>query len=138
MARVSVERSKILVFYDASCALCMASRSLGLKLDPARVLHWIDSRDPLATLVAGNRFTTEDFSRRIHIRLPDGTWRIGYWAVAEMARRLPLPHWLSSFLSFPLMAEAGNRIYNFVADHRRWTYRKCPVCSATDSNVHRQ
>ena len=101
-----------------------------VRFDRSEAIEFLDFRDPSAYELARGRFTQDDLTREMHALLPDGTWRIGYYAWAEIVGRLPGTEFRWPFLAvpgascvraimlLPPVAEAGRRLYRLLAEHR--------------------
>jgi len=110
---------KVEVYFDGQCGFCQAMSARLTKLDRHHRLVMRDYNDPDIAKTAAPRFTPADLAREMHVRLPDGTWRIGFAGWAAILRVLPGTSWLGAVLQFPPVAEIGRGLYRWFAPRRR-------------------
>jgi len=112
-----------LVLYDGQCEICQAcvawlktldheNKTLALAIGP-EVLSMVDSRLKL-----------DECLRQLHVVTPEGEIRVGWGAVASLARLFPST-WIIGFLGqwFPFR-NLGRLLYGFVATNR-YSLSKC-------------
>ena len=109
---------KIDVYYDGACPFCLASMQRTARMDADSRIHFIDLNQPEAVDAAAGRFTAKDLIDEMHAHLPDGTWRVGYYAWAAIVGQLPGLRGLSKLLLFAPIAGVGRRLYRWFANHR--------------------
>lgn len=114
---------KLVVYYDASCALCSAEMC---ELDELRpdTMELRDcsapgfETDPVGTDAVRAGFSTEDMMAAMHVRDEAGRWHIGVDAFEVIYRRAGFPRiaalWGSRRLR-PLLL----RVYPWIARHRQ-------------------
>lgn len=113
MAEVALD-----IYYDAACPFCVESMRRVKKLDRGARLNFIDLGAPEARAAAAPRFDASDLAAEIHIRLPDGAWRIGYEAWAAILAALPRMRLIAAIMMLPPIAEIGRRVYRWFAPRR--------------------
>jgi predicted DCC family thiol-disulfide oxidoreductase YuxK len=106
------------VYFDGQCGFCRASSAKLLQLDRSHRLKMLDYNDPEVAATAEPRFRTEDLAREMHVRMPDGTWRIGFAAWAAVLSVLPATAWLGWLMKCPLVSEPGRVFYRWFASRR--------------------
>jgi ribonuclease/clavin/mitogillin len=114
---------KYRVLYDEQCEICQASVAWLTLLDQKKqTLPLPISAEALASV--DSRLRIEDCLRQLHVVTPDGEIRVGWDAVATLAR-LFRPTWLIGVLGrlFPFR-NAGRMLYGFVATNR-YSLSKC-------------
>jgi predicted DCC family thiol-disulfide oxidoreductase YuxK len=123
---------RIEVYTDGQCPLCQWSRQRVEPLDAAGRLEWLDYHDP-AALGRAAPHTRAQLADEMHVRLPDGTWRRGYWAWVEVVRVLPRWRWLARPLSAWPFTALGPFFYKQLAKRRYQIFGIPPPCD--DSGV---
>ncbi len=106
------------IYWDAHCPFCSAVKSRMLKFDANRELNFVDMNDPAVASTALPRFSSADLNHEMHVLLPDGTWRTGYFAAAVILLRLPAWSFLGRLMSVWVFADIGPKLYRWVAEHR--------------------
>lgn len=119
MTRQAAAARRIQVFYDGRCGFCTASMQRLRSLDRRRILDFRDLNEDDVAADAAPRFSRADLAREMHIRLPDDTWRTGYFAVVEILRRVVRCNFIRAALLFPPVAELGHAAYKCIARCRR-------------------
>ncbi len=125
---------KVEVFYDGHCPFCVGSRDRIMAIDSQRRIVFRDLNDPASMAAAAPRFDASALADEMHARLPDGTWRIGYFAWVEVLRQLPGCARLAVLLGFPPIAEFGHAAYKLFAANRYLISRLLqlpPPCEST-------
>jgi len=108
----------LIVYYDGACPFCTESMHRIKRLDTDGRLHFVDLNLPQAAADAAPRFTPKDLADEMHLQLPDGTWRIGFYAWAAIISVLPRLAWVSNIMLLPPIAEIGRSAYRLFASRR--------------------
>jgi predicted DCC family thiol-disulfide oxidoreductase YuxK len=108
----------VIVFWDGQCPFCAAVATRMLRFDTEHALRLVDYHDAGIAATAWPRFTAADLDREMHAYLPDGTWRIGYFAWAVVLKRLPKWRLLGRIMELPVFADAGPKAYRWFANRR--------------------
>ena len=111
---------EIEVYFDGQCGFCRAMAARLSALDRKNRLIFRDYNDPAVAEQALPRFVPADLAREMHVRLPDGTWRIGFAAWAAILAALPRTYALGRLMQFPPVSEVGRLLYRWFAPRRRW------------------
>lgn len=121
----------LIVLYDRACAICRAEMH-GLK---ARDRH---ERVRLVDIAAPDfderdwGWPMERLQASLHVRLPDGHWRIGVVGVAEVYRAVGSKT-MSRVLRVPGVEPLAERAYRVLARNRyrvsRWFGYAAPECA---------
>jgi predicted DCC family thiol-disulfide oxidoreductase YuxK len=111
-------RGAITIYWDGECAFCAALAERLGRFDTNRRLRLVDYRRPDIAATALPRFTFADLDAEMHALMPDGTWRIGYYAWSAALGRLPALSWLGWIMDWALFADIGPKIYRWIADRR--------------------
>ena len=120
------------IFYDGLCPLCMRSMAVLQSFDWFGLLIFSDLEAVWPRLAAKHPEITVDACRQdMHVLLPDGSIRKGFFAYREIVKHLP-PLWpLLAVLYFPLSSIVGPRAYQWVASRRprnhACTVETCPI-----------
>jgi predicted DCC family thiol-disulfide oxidoreductase YuxK len=119
------------VIWDGDCAFCALTKKWWERLDPERFLEWIPFQDP-----ASQRFgiPVQALEQRLHFIAGDRSYAgfaafkmmtlynpIFYFATAVLMVLPARPYVAALLLAlfFPLLAPAGEAVYNLVARNRR-------------------
>lgn len=113
MAEVAVT-----VYYDAACPFCVASMERVKRLDRAGRIEFVDLNTPEALAAAAPRFDAAALAEQMHVRMPNGTWRIGYEGWAHMMGALPGFAALAWLMKLPPVAQIGRPLYRWFAQRR--------------------
>ncbi len=114
---------KVEVFYDGHCPFCVASRDRIAALDAEHRLVFCDMNIASSLAIASPRFPADALAEQMHVLMPNGTWRVGYFAWVEIVRELPMGRVLASVLQFPPIAEVGHAAYKLIAANRHFMSR---------------
>src|SRR5579859_7857910 len=107
------------VLYDGRCGLCQQSIRLIRRLDRRHMVSYWDVQDRAMVLERFPALASRDLLGQIHVVAPDGSVRVGYDGMREIARVLPLPiRWITPILGLPLIAPLGRHVYRWIAAHR--------------------
>jgi predicted DCC family thiol-disulfide oxidoreductase YuxK len=124
--------TRLEVYTDGQCPLCLWTRARVEPLDSGRRLEWLDYHDP-AALARAAPHTHKQLGEQMHVRLPDGTWRRGYDAWLAVLDVLPGRRWLARVLSVPPFTWLGPHAYKLIAKRRYQLFGVPPPCD--DSGV---
>ena len=124
------DAGRIEVYTDGQCPLCQWSRARVEPRDRDHRLAWFDYHDPVA-LARAAPHTPRQLADEMHVRLPDGSWRKGYWAWIEVLRVLPRWRWAAGLLSAWPLARLGPAFYRQVAKRRYKIFGIPPPCDDT-------
>ena len=120
------------VLFDGQCPMCIRSMTTLSYFD------WFDriSYSDFNTLEfnqCGQHFaiSPDDLQREMHLVLPHGSIKKGFFAFREILKRMPLLWPLLILFYFPGAAIIGPKLYWLVASNRTrnqsCTYESCPV-----------
>lgn len=130
------ERPKLEVFLDGSCAFCQAVRQRAERRDTHHWLEFMDYNDP--AIAARAPFPRERLDAEMHVRLPDGSWAVGFEGWTAILLELPRYKWLGwLFGVFPLHT-MGPGVYRWVAKHRYRIPGFPPPCTNESCAVERK
>ena len=104
--------SRVTVWYDGACPLCVREIALMRRLDKAKRLHFIDADDPGAVCPVDRKLALS----RLHAR-EDGRLLSGAAAFAAMWRVIPQLRWLGLAAQVPPVGwalEGGYRAFLIV------------------------
>jgi len=104
------------VFMDGSCPFCRAARARIEPFDTHHEVEFIDYQN--AARAAEVPFPREALDAEMHVQLPDGSWRIGFFGWAAILRRLPAWRWLGWLMIAPPFRRLGPPVYRWIARHR--------------------
>lgn len=111
-------RIKLDVYYDGRCPFCVASRDRLIRVDTANRLNFIDFNQAGALDGVPDRFDSAALATQMHVRMPNGTWRVGYYACAAIVGVLPGLGVVGRLMLLPPVAEIGRRLYQIFAARR--------------------
>ena len=97
----------------ARCAPPLKSRFE--PFDTHHRLEFIDLNDPMVAGTAAPRFTPEELVGSMRVRVPNGTWRSGYYAWAAILGVLPSWKWLGAMMNIWVFADIGPKVYAWIA-----------------------
>jgi predicted DCC family thiol-disulfide oxidoreductase YuxK len=116
--RVAPRRMEMV--YDGECFLCLRSMTVIDALDWLGFVRLSPFQDAdVARRCERLGITPADTRRELHLLLPDGSIRRGFFAFRRMAWAVPALFPLAPFLYLPGAAWIGPRVYRFIADNRR-------------------
>ncbi|HEY3331478.1 MAG TPA: DUF393 domain-containing protein [Capsulimonadaceae bacterium] len=110
---------KLEVYYDGSCGFCLIARDRFGDLDRFHRILFRDLNDIGTQAELSVRFGRSVLESQMHAKMPNGSWRVGYFAVAEIVRQLPYGSLVARVMLFPPLAELGNAVYRWFASNRR-------------------
>ncbi len=108
----------LVIYWDGLCPMCGAIKARFEPFDSRRLLVFVDLNDPEVARTAAPRFTSSELADSMRVRMPNGTWRSGYFAWAAILSALPAWRWLGAIMGFWVFADIGPRVYAWVAGHR--------------------
>jgi predicted DCC family thiol-disulfide oxidoreductase YuxK len=108
----------ITVYIDGECPLCVAGALRLRKLDRRNSIAFRNARDPEEAAHLPPRLSGETALRSMAAQMPDGTWRVGYFAWAAILSRIAITRPLGLAMSLPFFYGIGPAAYRWVADHR--------------------
>lgn len=108
----------ITVYIDGECPMCVDGALRMRGLDRRNSVIFKNARDPGAAEEIPPRLGGETALRSMAARMPDGSWRIGYFAWAAILSRIPITRALGFAMSLPFFYNVGPALYRWVADHR--------------------
>lgn len=118
----------LFLYYDADCGFCtMTARWL----DRLDILGSLEFRTALDAGARHAGLRQYNLDQAVYLLTPAGTAYGGFYAVRQLALRLPLLWPLGPLLWIPGSAFFGVRLYRWVAEHRggfsRCTGRSCQI-----------
>jgi len=111
-------KQKIAVLYDGHCRLCQRSVFTLAICDNLRRLELVDLHDNTLRKKYAADKKKADLMHEMHVRLPNGQYRAGFYAFRALCRHIPIFWPLSPFLYLPLVAPLGRFVYARVAASR--------------------
>ncbi len=108
----------IVILFDGRCGLCQRSMRILAALDWFRQLSFQNLHDPAVRSLHAPAISFEDLNAEMHIRLPDSSYRKGFFAFRRLCFALPLLWVLAPLLYIPGVSWIGQKVYGFVARHR--------------------
>lgn len=107
------------IFFDGGCSLCIRTMTLLSYFDWNQRLVFTELEEGAPRVQAQHpHITLEAMRREMHVVLPDGTVKKGFFAFREISRHLPAFWPLLGLLHLPLASTIGPKVYRFVARHR--------------------
>ena len=121
----SNESQKAEVFYDGLCPICIRSMTILCYFDWFQRLNYRDLEVYGASLISRHpEITLDDCREEMHLLLPNGSVKKGFFAFREMIKYIP-PLWpVLVLMYFPGVDFIGSQLYRFVAS-RRQRYNRC-------------
>ena len=110
--------ARITVYIDGDCPMCVAGANRFKKFDKADAVHFVNARDPKWAAEAAERFSHDELGNAMRVRMPNGTWRTGYFAWAAILQHLAGFQWLGCLMLLPIFYGIGPSVYGWVANHR--------------------
>ncbi len=110
--------TKLQVYWDGQCPFCAAISSRLPFFDEHRRIELVDYNNPEVAATALPRFSFDDLNTEMHVAMPNGTWRIGYWGWSAVLAELPKFKWFARIMNLPIFADIGPKAYRWIADHR--------------------
>ena len=129
------------IIYDGQCGFCIRSLEIVRKFDVSRVLSFYDSHVP-ATLERFPQLRDADLADAMYtIAAGEPPYR-GFYSFRRILWASPLLWALLPLFYFPGVALIGERVYAWVASHRRSFGCASTFCdlsvASSDGQVHRQ
>lgn len=110
---------KIIVLYDGDCGLCMRSVRYLKKLDWIKKLDYMNfQHEEIRGAIAPDLHYSQ-LDKAMHIKLPNGTFKNGFYAFRTMMWRLPLLFIFTPLMYIPGVPAIGNKAYAYVANRRK-------------------
>ena len=107
------------VFIDGQCPMCVAGANRFKRWDWDNALRFVNAHDLEWAKQAAERFSAGDLNAAMRVRLPDGTWRTGWFAWAAILEHLPAWRGLGRVMRLPIFYGVGPAFYGWVASHRQ-------------------
>lgn len=118
-------KNKPEILYDGQCPLCIRSMTFLCYFDWFKRLKYGNVEVRWQSFVESYpHISLQDLLDEMHIILPNGTVKKGFFAFREILRYLPTLWPLLLILYFPGTAKIGPKIYKFIAD-RRPKFQRC-------------
>jgi predicted DCC family thiol-disulfide oxidoreductase YuxK len=127
-------RDTILVFADGKCPMCVALAGRLKAFDTHGVIRFVDANDPEWAAVAAERFTRDEMLGQMCTRLPNGTWRTGYFSWAAILLHMPAWRWLGLIMMCPVFYGIGPAAYAWVAARRQYISKALRLPPPCDEN----
>ncbi|MBV9852412.1 MAG: DUF393 domain-containing protein [Armatimonadetes bacterium] len=124
----------ITVYLDGECPLCVAGAVRFAKYDTANSVRFVNLHEPQWAARAAARFSPDDMHEAMRARMPDGTWRTGWFAWAAILSAIPAWHWLGRMMRLPVFYGVGPAFYRWVAGHRQEISRALRLPPPCDEN----
>lgn len=111
--------SKITVLFDAKCRLCRRSVRYLKKLDWLSRLEYVNFHHVDVQTHIAPELTYDQLDKSMHIKLPNGSFKNGFYAFRTMMWHLPLMILFTPLLYLPGVPTLGNKLYAYVANRRK-------------------
>lgn len=109
---------RLTVFIDGECPLCVEGAVRFKKLDKRAPVMFVNLHEPRWSALLSERFS-EDTPRKLMVaKLPDGTWRTGYFAWTSIFSVCQRTRIIGVMMGLPIFYDIGPRIYGYIANHR--------------------
>jgi predicted DCC family thiol-disulfide oxidoreductase YuxK len=108
-------------FYDAQCEVCQAFTAWLRVLDRRGRVECVPIGDDS---VRAHGLDVAECLRQLHVVAPDGRVRVGWEAVAFLARRFPATWVIGALGAVPPLSWLARRLYRYVATNR-FALSKC-------------
>ncbi len=112
-------REPIIVLFDGRCGFCTKISVMVRMLDWLHRVELVNYHDPKARLDHAPGVPLDALNAAMHVKMPDGSFRVGFYGFRALTLHLPLLWPLSVLLYVPGVALIGNHVYGHVAKHRR-------------------
>ena len=128
----SDESQKPEIFYDGLCPICIRSMTILCYFDWFQRIVYRDLEIHGTSLTSQYpEITIEDCRDEMHLLLPNGSVKKGFFAFREMVKYVP-PLWpLLAIMYFPGADIIGPKVYKYVASRRqrydRCTFDQCSI-----------
>lgn len=112
-------KEPIIVLFDGRCGFCTKISVMVTMLDWLHRVDLVNYHDPKARLHHAPTVSLDALNAAMHVKMPDGSFRVGFYGFRALSRHLPLlwPLWL--LLYIPGVPFIGTKVYDVVAKHRR-------------------
>ena len=107
-----------LVLIDGQCPLCVMSALRLRAWDTHGRLRVVNLHSPEGQTLSADRWTAADLRDEMRVRLPDGSWRTGWYAWAALLAAFWWGWPLAFVMRGPLLAAFGPALYRLVAARR--------------------
>ena len=123
---MNATRDPLVVFYDGSCGLCLATVSWALARDRDGALQPLPFQDETAQAMLGANAARA--AAELHVWSEREGLRVGAGAIAAMLARLPGWRWAGALLGWKPVLAIARPVYGWVAAHRSgWRSCSLPV-----------
>ncbi len=112
-------KGPVVVLYDGICHLCRRSAFFLGAIDVLHRLSLADFRDQAAKARVAPELKEADLDRALHIKLPNGKTREGFYAFRALCWHLPALWIKIPFLYLPGVAPLGKLVYAKIAANRQ-------------------
>lgn len=109
----------LVVLFDGRCGFCKASVRFLRALDWRHRLLFVNFYDPAVRAQHAPTIDLRELQKAMHVKSVDGSFSKGFYAFRMLAWELPLLLILVPFLYVPGVPMIGERVYGWVAGHRR-------------------
>ncbi|WP_219837948.1 thiol-disulfide oxidoreductase DCC family protein [Paenibacillus sp. R14(2021)] len=126
-------REKLIVLYDGTCNLCLASVRRLKELQSTAVLRFIPVQsleETYETIPVLSAVTNDQLLTKMHVVEMDGTLHAGAAGVVRILRTVRGLKWLAPLYRVPGLRGAADALYRFIAARRYDWFGK------TDENCH--
>lgn len=110
---------RITVFVDGECPMCVAGALRLHKLDGRHAVHFVNVHDAADDAPIPKRLLDLATRKSMVARMPDGTFRTGYFAWVAMFRAMRRTRLLGALMDLPIFYGLGPKVYRWIADHRQ-------------------
>ena len=119
--------TKLQVYTDGQCPLCLWMRDKVERRDRFRRIEWLDYRDPQVQRLTP--YTFEQLDAQMHARrIGDDRWSAGYQAWLDVMRVLPRWRLIAPLLSIWPFTFLGRLFYRWLASRRYKLFGAPPPC----------
>lgn len=123
--KTSPTKAKPEIFYDGLCPVCIRSMTVLCYFDWWQKLNYSDLEERWQYLAQLHpEVSLQDCQEQMHLLLPNGAIRKGFFAFREILRYVPPLWFLLPVMYLPGAATVGQKIYKFVASRRK-RFQKC-------------
>ncbi len=112
-------RGKTVVLYDGHCGLCLRSVFVLRTLDSLDRLKPVDFHEDTLRKKIAPKITLQALDKALHVKLPNGTFRMGFRAFRAISWSIPWLWVFAPFLYLPGAVFIGDRVYDRIAKRRK-------------------